>query len=85
MTIVTKYNIGESVFFIDDSEVVNMVICNIHIKVDNMNKSNITYEFGKTNPVLTKKEDRIFKNTADLISSIDKKFETFNRLTKNSK
>ena len=72
MNIKTKFDAGDSVWIIDDNEVINTVVVEIMINVDHLGNSSISYGFGKSKPHIVKRENKVYKTKEDLINYINK-------------
>jgi hypothetical protein len=72
MNIKTKFDAGDSIYLIDEGEIINTVITGIDIKVNNIGETTVFYHFGKDNPPLTKREDKIYKDKDAIIAYINK-------------
>ena len=72
MNIKTKFDAGDSVWIIDEGDIVNTVVTGIEIIVDNTGQTSINYHFGKSKPLITKRENKVFKDKKDIIDYINK-------------
>lgn len=72
MTITTKYEAGDSIWLIDDNDIINTVIVGIEIRVDNVGEYTIHYQFGHKATTQTRPENKVFKDKNDLIDYINK-------------
>jgi hypothetical protein len=72
MNITTKYDSGDSVWLIDDSDIINTVIIGIEVRVDNIGEFTVHYKFGHTASTQTRPENKVFKDKEELINYINK-------------